>query len=275
MTNHLFEELRKNIFFKFIFSFFCLLSLWWVSITFRGLIDDHENNLFTLIYPLLSLAGGIAGVYYAGKWGGLKSALGRSISMFSYGLLAQFFGQAMYAYYIYIKGIEVPYPSFGDFGYFGSVIFYIFGISFLAKVSGFKFSFKSLMGKLQAFFIPLGLLAFTYLFFLKSYLVNFDDKIKLFLDFGYPLGQAIYVSIAIITVLMARNILGGIMKNPIWFLIFALVVQYFSDFIFLYQSNSGTWYVGGINDYLYFLSYFLMSTALIYMGSMLNKIRES
>ncbi len=275
MPINFWNNFKNDIFFRIILFIFILLTIWWFSIFGRGLIDHPENTYFTLSYPFLSLIGGIAGLYYAEKWGGLKSFLGKSICMFSFGLLAQFYGQAMYAYFIYIKGIEVPYPSFGDVGYFGSVIFYFIAIIYLAKVSGLKFSFKSTSGKLQAFFIPVLLLAATYSFFLRNYQFEWDNKLKIFLDFGYPLGQAGYVSIAILALFMARNILGGIMKSPIWFLIFALVVQYLSDFVFLYQSNYGSWYVGGVNDFLYCFSYFLMTVALINIGNTFKKIQES
>jgi hypothetical protein len=275
MQSTIWEVLKKSLFFKIILLIFIGLTVWWLNIFGRGLINEPENTYFTLTYPFLSLFGGIAGIVIAEKWGGLKSILGRSICMFSFGLLSQFYGQAMYAYYIYIKGVEVPYPSLGDVGYFGSVLFYIIAIYYLAKVSGLRFSFRSMSGKLQAFFIPAALLIFSYSLFLKNYEFDWSNQLKIFLDFGYPLGQAIYVSIAILALLMARNLLGGMMKKPIWFLIFALVIQYFSDFIFLYQSNYGSWYVGGINDYLYCCSYFLMSGALIYIGSIFYKIQES
>jgi hypothetical protein len=224
---------------------------------------------------LLSLFGGLAGITYAQKWGGLKSTLGSSISMFAYGLLAQFFGQAMYAYYIYIKGIEVPYPSLGDLGYFGSIIFYILGVYLLAKVSGAKISLKSMHGRLLAVLVPLLVLLISYRFFLQGYEFDFSDKLRIFLDFGYPFGQALYVSIALLVFLVSRNVLGGLMKKPILFLILALGIQYVSDFMFLYQSSRGTWYVGGINDYLYFVSYFFMTIALVYIGSIFNKVQES
>ncbi len=275
MIDHLIDHVKKSLFVQFVVAFFLCLSFWWLSMYVRGLMDAPENNYFTLTYPLLSLVGGIAGIIFANKWGGLKSLLGRSMTMFSYGLLAQFFGQAMYAYYIYIKGIEVPYPSWGDLGYFGSVIFYIFGAILLAKVSGLKFTVKSVHGKIQAIFIPLLLLVLSYLYFLRSYEFDFSDKLRIFLDFGYPLGQAVYLSIAILALLLSRNFLSGIMKKPIIFLIFALVFQYFSDFMFIYQSNMETWYVGGVNDYFYFISYFLMTIALVYFGSIYNKLRST
>jgi len=123
--------------------------------------------------------------------------------------------------------------------------------------------------------IPVVILIGSYLFFLKGYEFDWLNPVKIFLDFGYPLGQAIYVSIAILTLLLSRNLLGGVMKKPIFYLIFALIFQYLSDFFFLYQSNIGVWYVGNINDYLYFVSYSIMTMAIIYMGSTFTRIQQS
>lgn len=275
MREHILNQLKRSHFIKFIFLFFIVLSIWWFSMFFRNLQEGIENNLFTLIYPILSLIGGIIGLFVAKKWGGIKSYLGASISFFSFGLLAQFFGQATYAYFIYIKGIEIPYPSLGDLGYFGSVIFYLIAVFFLAKVSGIKISLNSFKGKFMIAILPLIMLILSYFFFLKGYEFDWTNKLKIFLDFGYPFGQAIYVSIAILALLLCRNVLGGIMRKPIFFIIFALIFQYFSDFMFLYQANQGTWYVGGMNDYLYFVSYFIMTIGLIYIGGMFDKIKNS
>lgn len=240
-----------------------------------GLRDTAQNNSFTLIYPLLSLVGGVAGVVFSRKWGGFNSYFGSAISFFSIGLLAQFFGQAAYAFYIYVQGIEVPYPSIGDIGYFGSAIFYICGAYFLAQVAGIKISFKSLKNKFLAFLIPAALLGFSYLFFLRGYEFDLANSAKIFLDFGYPFSQAIYVSIAILAFLASRKVLGGLMQKPILFLILALTIQYLCDFMFLYQANKGTWHVGGINDYLYLVSYLCMTLGLVYVNNIFEKIKES
>ena len=181
----------------------------------------------------------------------------------------------MYAYFIYVKGVEVPYPSFGDIGYFGSVIFYIMGSYFLARVSGLQYSMRSIKEKMIVFLTPVVMLFFSYSFFLKDYQFDFTNKLKIFLDFGYPFSQAIYVSIAILALVLCKNVLGGVMKKPLTFMLVALVFQYFSDFMFLYQTNAGTWYVGGVNDFMYFASYFLMTVSLIYIGGMFDHINEN
>jgi hypothetical protein len=255
--------------------FFVILSVWWISIFNRGLHEGPENNAFTLIYPLMSLIGGIMGLFISRRWGGLKSYFGSSLVFFSLGLLAQFFGQASYAYLIYIKLIAVPYPSIGDIGYFGSIFFYIIALVRLGKVIGVRKSLLSVRGEFLAFLMPAVLLIASYMFFLNGYSFDWSNPIKVILDFGYPLGQAVYVSLALNNLILSRHILGGLMKKPILFLVFTLVIQYICDFMFLYQANNGSWYVGGINDYLYFTSYFCMTIAIIYIGNIFTKIQKS
>ena len=77
-------EIRKNPFAILAVLFFIVLSLWWVTIFYRGLTEGAENNAFTLIYPMLSLFGGIVGLAIARQWGGFKSFLGSSISLLLY-----------------------------------------------------------------------------------------------------------------------------------------------------------------------------------------------
>ena len=119
------------------------------------------------------------------------------------------------------------------------------------------------------------MLGLSYTLFLRSYEFDWSQPLKVFLDFGYPLGQACYVSVAILTLLLSRKILGGMMRGPILAILIALIVQYASDFNFLYQANQGTWFVGGYGDELYAISYFLMSIALMYIGHMFAKIKDS
>lgn len=275
MLEYLLEQFRKNKAFKLVTIFFIGLTIWWVTIFARGLTEGNENNLFTVVYPILSLLGGIAGWVFAKKWGGFKSTLGSSIGMFALGLLAQFVGQVMYSYYIYIKGIEIPYPSVGDISFFSSIIFYLIGVILLSKVSGLKMSVKSMRGKLQAFLIPLGILLISYLVFLKGYAPDWSNKMVIFLDFGYPIGQAVYVSIAILALLISKDILGGMMRKPIMLLVAALILQYIADFNFSYQVSRDAWYVGGFNDYLYCAAYFFMTISLFSIGNMFYKVQES
>jgi hypothetical protein len=211
----------------------------------------------------VSLFGGVIGILYAKRWGGIKSYFGRSILFFSLGLLAQFIGQAVYAWFIYVKGVAVPYPSIGDVGYYGSVWLYILGVFELSKVLVAKhYKFKPLYIVLS-YGAPTLMVVFAYVVFLRGYDLTSVPSLTAFLDFAYPLTQAVYVAMAMVTYFGSRNILGGHMRGPAVLLLFSLIIQYVADFMFLFESRAGTWYVGGLNDYLYLLSYCAMAFALI------------
>ena len=256
-----------------------IATIWWIVLHPFTPSDAesivYQRYIWGSLYQLIALWGAICGIIIARLWGANRSVIGRAIIAFSLGLLLQNLGQTVYSYYNLFAHIQAPYPSLGDIGYFGSIFAYLYGAYLLAKASGVRVSLLSYHSKLIAILFPLVMLWLSYFLFLRTYEFDWSQPIKIFLDFGYPLGQACYVSVAILTLLLSRNILGGMMRGPILAILIALIVQYLSDFNFLYQANQGAWYVGGYGDELYALSYFLMSIALMYIGHMFAKIKES
>ena len=276
MTKH---AMRHMVKYKTLIVLYLIISAWFlylhIFLNFDLDSTKYDLKIWASVYQIIALFGGIVGIFISRKWGGHKSIVGKAILFFALGLLLQVFGQSFDSYLNVIKNVEIPYPALGDIGFFGSVVSYIIGAFYMLKSVGFKFSLRSLKGKLISITIPLLLLVSSYFFFLQGYEFDWTDKVKIFLDLGYPFGEAIYVSIAILAFLVSRNYLGGIMKKPIIFLIFALFFQYSCEFVFLYQANAGTWYAGGINDFMYFTSYFIMSLALLELGSVFEKIKNS
>ncbi len=251
------------------------MSLWWFTIFIRVLKDGLENNIFTNIYGLMALYGSIFGFLISFRWGGSKSLMGRMFLAFSSGLFSQFLGQIFYIYYIYVLHIEVPYPSIGDLFFTLSVIFYIVGAIYLGRIVGAHFNMQSLKGKLRALLIPLMVLALSYWIFLKDIDYDWSKPLSVFFDFIYPFGQALYISIALVAYLFSRNMLGGIMKTPILLLIASLFTQYLGDFFFTYLTYKEAWYVGGIDDYLFFLSYSFMTFSILLSGEVLNREKNA
>lgn len=241
---------------------FVLLSFWWVDVQQIQFTSDHRQ-IFAATYGLMALWGAFWGIQTSFKWGGMKSLFGKAILFFSLGLLFQEFGQLVYSYYIYFAKIEVPYPSFGDIGYFGSIPLYAYGAFLLAETSGFRFGLRSITDKIQAFILPIILLIVSYTLFLRGYEFDWTNPLAVFLDFGYPLGQALYISIAVLTYLICRKVLGGLMRSRIILIVVAFFLQYLADFVFLYQNSLGTWEVGRINDYMYLIAYTAMTLALL------------
>ncbi len=251
------------------------LFFYWLLINYGSLSSDDNRQIWAAVYQCLAFFGGFLGIFYSRIWGGHRSYIGRAVLILSIGLLLQCFGQSVYSYFIFYQHIDVPYPSLGDVGFFGSVIAYIVAAAQFAKASGVSLRSKYFENKYGVFLIPLLMLVVTYFVFLANYEFDWTNSTKIFLDFGYPFAEAIYVSIALLALIFCRNLLGGIMKGPIMFLLFAFIFQYFSDFMFLYQSNAGVWSAGGLNDLLYSISYLLMTLGIIYIGQTYVKIKNT
>jgi hypothetical protein len=254
---------------------FILITIWWIALYALGFRENFHNYLFGAVYGLMALLGGLWGLSISKEWGGRKSVMGKAIIFLSLGLLAQEFGQVVFSFYNIFLNIEIPYPSIADIGFFMNIPLYLYGGYLLLMASGGKLNIKSLKSQFQAVGIPVLMLGLSYLFFLQSYEFDLSNPLKTFLDFGYPLGQAMYVSIAILAYSLTRKWLGGVMKARILLLIIAFIYQYIADFNFLYQSSLGTWYNGGYGDYLYFLAYFLMALGILGLSadSVRNKIK--
>lgn len=253
--------------------FFLLLNAWWIFIFLTKTTDALQNHIFGFIYGGFSLWGGLIGLRVAHKWGGIKSVMGKAITFLTIGLLLQAFGQYSFWFYNYFLKVAVPYPGIPDIGYFGTIPFYILAAIMFAKVSRVSISMHSYTSKLQAIITPLIILGVGYFLFLREYSFSEVAPLQAFFDFGYPLGQATYISIAILIYSLSRGILGGIMKIRIMFIILAFFLQFLADYIFIYFHN--LYFPASFIDYFYLLAYAAMSLAIIELGIVLKKLNEN
>src|SRR5579863_7629654 len=171
-------------------------AVWWFYLSSLNIdITRNSRQIWGASYQILALYGAIAGLFISKKWGGYKSFMGRAILFFSIGLFLQVFGQSYSSYYVYRHGVESPpYPGIDDIGFFGSVIAYIYAAILLSRVSGVGASLKKMGNKIWVVVIPIIGVAISYYFFLQGYSFDWTNKVKILLDIGYPVGQALYVS---------------------------------------------------------------------------------
>lgn len=251
---------------------FVLLTIWWAVLSLTSEAGDFSRYIFGASYGLMALFGGVFALKTAKSWGGFRSGLGKVILFLGLGLLLAEFGQIVFSYYNIRLKVDVPYPSVADIGFFGSIPLYIFGALYMTKVLAVKASIKRAPLKLiVGILVPLVILVISYSFFLKAYDPSGVPALTRFLDFGYPLGQAVYVSIALVSLLSVANMLGGAMRKPLMLLLLAFLFQYAADFNFLYQSYHETWVNGAYGDYLYLVAYFVMTLSLINLSSVLGQ----
>ncbi len=262
------------VFIGVLFLLFIIWRIFLLRIPNTNEINFSLTSIFWWggFYQIVAIIGGITGLTIAKHWGGFKSLLGRAISAISIGLLLQALGQSIATYYVYTN-VAGLYPSLADIGFFGSVIMYIYGGITMVQLAGGKIALRSAGAKWIAFVVPVALLLGSYFIFLNGYEFDFTNKLRIVLDFGYPLGQAFYVSMALVALILSRKFLGGIMKVPILFLLAAFIFQYLSDYTFLNQNSHGTYIAGGVVDVMYLVSYFIMSMSLIKFGVAIEQIK--
>lgn len=274
MTLAVFVKTKLAFVLGAVFSFFLC---WWLVVNFFSSVLPSDPDLFADTYAVVALFGGLVGVYLAfAKWGGWGSVLGKVIMLLSIGLLAQVFGQFSYAYYARVLGVEVPYPSIGDIGFYGSMFFYIAGAYYLVKLCAGVTKVSKATTRIHplVLLIPLSMLATAYLVFIKDYEFDPSDRLITLLDFTAPLLQSVYVSLALVAFYFTRDIVNGIMHKKVVFLLIALVAQYLADFLFLYKAHKDLYTTAGITDLTYLVAYFLMSLAIINLNSVFEQLKN-
>lgn len=239
-----------------IISIFIFLTIYWL---YSG--EKHFLGDFASIYFVIALLGSLNGFVMAKKMDCLNSSIGKSILMFSLGLLSQVFGQLVYSYYYY-NNYMIAYPSWGDIGFFGTIPLYIMGVLYLSKFLGVRINLRSYMYELGALIVPLAMLCLSYIHLLGDYHFSENNFLRIILDFGYPFGQTVYISIAFLALLLSKQIFGS-MKRKLRLIIIALVCQYIADYVFIYLAHEGKISPGGISDYIYMMAYLLISIAII------------
>jgi RecA/RadA recombinase len=249
---------------------FCIFTISWIIV--QILSNKYWEIIFSASYFNIALLGGILGIYIAQKWGGIKSIMGKALLFFSFGLFTQAFGEIVYSFFTIFYHIEVPYPSLGDIGYFGTIPLYICGTFFLMQASGGKIELSNIKKNKKILAISIIILIIADVLLLQQYKFNWSNPVKIFLDFGYPLGDIIYVYFAFLTYIQLKNTKETIMKNKILMIFIALCFQWLSDYTFVYQANNKTWHPGQINDYMYFISYLLMTLGILQLNSYRFKI---
>lgn len=214
--------------------------------------------------------GVILGLNAAYKFG-YKSYVGRLIYVLSGGLFLQVVGQNV-ANYLYVQDISI-YPSAADFAFFGSIILYIYASFLLLSVTGTYVAIKTTKNKLYCLLIFFIILTISYYFLLNHIAYDFSQPLIFLLDFGYPLGQAIYVSLVLVVFFLTKDYLGGAMRVPIFLLLAGLFTQYLSDYLYSFLNEKNAWMPGGFNDYMYFLGYFFLTYSFVSLSAVFKKIK--
>lgn len=256
-----------NIYQRIELVFFCILVVCWILLYLSGLKISYWNYMYSFLFGLVPLIGGVIGFFIAKSWGFLKSSIGKAILFLSGGLFFWGMGGLIWGYYNFFQNIPVPYPSLADLGFMPSYLLWTIGMVYLPHAIGGKFGFKKWHGKPFIILIPVFVLALSYyllIFTTKTTLVFAPPPsyTKLFLDILYPVGDVVILTTALI-VGTSFKFFGGKYKLSIYAFLLGFCFQYIGDFLFSYTTTTGTYYTGGIPDLFFTIGLSLLTFGLL------------
>jgi len=256
--------MRLNLYQKIFLAFYILLVLFWGLLFISGEKTSFYNYLYSFLFGLIPLIGGVIAMINSKMWGGLKSSVGKAVFYIGLGLFCWGSGETIWSYYNFFVGEPAPYPSLADIGFAPSIFFYGLGTIYLSKATGAKYGLRNIYAKIFVAIAPFIILATSYYLFVTvargGVLVPAGEtSLKTILDIAYPLGDFLALAISVIISGLSFRHLGGRYLYDIISILLGLVVMTIADAVFSYTTTIGTFYNGQFGDLLLTTGLFLLT----------------
>lgn len=252
-----------NKYTSFLLGFFVLIFIYWLGIQASDIKDLPINLLFSFSTAVLAFAGGVMGLIISSHWGGSRSSVGKAVLMMSLGTTSWSLGNFVWSFYNFILHTEMPYPSFADLGYTLAVPLWAIGVFYLSQATGARFSLRKMKGRLLLFVLPIiaGIFSYYFLFGIaRGYSIPIEGGwLKIFLDFYYPLGDWVILTMTLLLFGLSVRYLGGRFRTPVFIILIGFVIMFFADFSFSYTTTVGTYFNGNFPDLLFAVAMFAIS----------------
>ncbi|HEY4506498.1 MAG TPA: hypothetical protein VJJ24_03570 [Candidatus Paceibacterota bacterium] len=261
---------------KVISLIYIVTAVLWVILTVATNHSEHVLGLYMqILLFLVPFLGAVVGLKNASLWGGFKSAVGKAIIFLSLGTLTWSIGMLIWNYFIFIAGVEVPYPSWADAAFILSWPLWTLGVVYLSKATGVRFALQRLKGKAMLFIVPIiTVIASYYLLIVvgRGGVIELEgiSGLQLSFDLFYPIGSAVILAMALTFFSLSLDFLGGKYKAPIIMLIAGFLINYLSDFIFSYTTTNETYFNGHFVDFLFLTAMYFLAMSLSKMSPIAN-----
>lgn len=255
--------MKINKYTSFLIGFLLQNIIFWAGIQFSKITELPINLVYSFSNGFLATAAGVMGFLISRHWGGSKSAVGKAVLLISLGTTSWGLGTLIWSFYNFVLHVPVPYPSWADLGYVLAVPLWTIGVYYLSKATGAKFSLRKLHGRLMLILLPLLAAVASYYFLYviarKSSFVVEGGLLKIFLDFYYPLGDWVILTVAFLVFGLSFQYLGGRFRWPVMITLLGFVLMFISDFMFSYTTTVGIYYNGHLVDLLFTVAIFVIS----------------
>ncbi len=255
--------MRLNSASAFLLGYGFLMILYWVGIQLSNITDLPVNLFYSFTTAVLAFLGGIFGLFISKHWGGGKSAVGKAVLLMSLGTTSWSLGNFVWSFYTFFLQTEMPYPSLADVGYTLAVPLWAIGVYFLSQATGAKFSLRRMRGRLMLIALPLiaAVVSYYFLFVIArgSSIEVEGGLLKIFLDFYYPIGDWVILTMSFLLFGLSLKYLGGRFRTPVFVTLLGFVIMFLADFSFSYTTTVGTYYNGNTADLLFALAMTVIS----------------
>ncbi len=253
-----------NSYQKLVSAYLIFLVIYWVVLYFSQQTTSVYNFLYSFLFSLVPLIGGVVAMPSAKRWGGFRTAIGKAIFFIGLGLFAWGAGSMVWSYYNFFLGEPAPYPSLADLGFAPSIFFYGLGAVYLSRATGAKFGWRNNYAKLAVVIAAVAISVISYYVLVVvargGVLVpEGETPLKIFLDIAYPLGDFLAFAIAAIVSGLSFRYMGGRYIFDIVAILFGLFVMFVADSIFSFTTTAGTFYNGSFGDLMLTLGLFLLT----------------
>jgi hypothetical protein len=256
--------MQLNAYQKVFLAFFICLLAFWTFLFVTGSKEGFYNYLYSFLFGLIPLFGGLVSMVNARIWGGLKSAVGKAVFFIGLGLFCWGAGETIWSYYNFFLNIPAPYPSLADLGFAPSIFFYGLGAIYLSRATGAKFGLRNKNAKFFLALASIVIVALSYYILVilargGVLIPEGETPLKATLDIAYPLGDFFSLAIAIILSGLSFKYFGGKFTSDILFILLGLGTMFLADSAFSYATTVGTYYNGNIGDLLLMLGLFYIT----------------
>ncbi len=244
------------------------LFIFWDILYLSGEKTGFYNYLYSFLFGLIPLFGGITAIIKSSVWGRFKSAIGKAVFFIGIGLFLWGVGETVWSYYNFFKGIAAPYPSIADLGFAPSIFFYGLGAVYLSKATGAKYGLKSKTAKAVVILAAVitSILSYYILIVIARggiLLPEGEGALKAILDIAYPFGDFLALAVAVIISGLSFKYFGGKYKIDIFSILAGLAVMFIGDSIFSYATTVGTYYNGNYGDLVLTVGLFLITFGIL------------
>ena len=265
---HKIKLTRSN---SFLIAFYIPLLMWCISLNLDGSKTSISNALFGFAYAFLPIIAGFFGINSAYKWGGVKSSMGKALFYMAFGLITWGIGNMIWAFYVIVLHVEVPYPSFADVLYMMSWPLWGIGIYHISRAAGISFQMRKRSTLVQLITLPILMIAFSFYLIIvvaRSGTLMGQDGFKIFFDLGYPFLDAVLVAEIFLMFGLTFKQVQKRYRAPLIILVLGILTNYVADFVFSYVTTKGLFFDGSYYDLLF-------PSAMLLIGVATNSFEEN